>query len=282
MYNPEYTRTFYDTYGIAEWSRLDSTAYGRLQAIIHTDYIRRYIKTGDRVLDAGSGPGRFSIEMARLGAHITVLDISKKQLSLAKRKLAKAHLLDKVEEFTEADIVDMSAFKNGYFDVVVCFGGALSYVCEKHPQAAVELQRVTRKRGILLISVMSKLGSILGISRQAQMPILKEPNEDQPGIPALWNVLNTGNLPGFYSRTANMLHAYMHIFTADELKNLFKECKLLEIAGSNVTIGERFSSNEAIAKDAKAWSTLVEMERRLNTDPGLVNSGSHIILVARR
>jgi ubiquinone/menaquinone biosynthesis C-methylase UbiE len=282
MYDPQYTKTFYDTYGFAEWSRLENTAYGRLQAIIHTDYIRRYIKPGDRVLDAGSGPGRFSIEIARLGAQITVLDISKKQLSLAKQKLTKAHVLDQVEQFIEADIVDLSVFEDKYFDIVVCFGGALSYVCEKRRQAAAELQRVTKKRGTLLISVMSRMGTIVGVSRQADLPILKEPDKDEYGKPGLWHILKTGNIPGFYSRTAKMLHAPMHLFTGKELTNLFKECKLLEIAGSNVTIGERANSGETIATDGRAWSTLIDLERRLNTDPGLINVGSHLILVARR
>ena len=64
MYDADYTRTFYDAYGDIEWSRLEATAYGRLQGIIHTDLIRRYVSLGTRVLDAGCGPGRFSIAVA--------------------------------------------------------------------------------------------------------------------------------------------------------------------------------------------------------------------------
>ena len=53
MYNPEHTRTFYDAYVQAEWSCLEATAYGRLQAIIHAEFIHRYVSEGDCVLDAG-------------------------------------------------------------------------------------------------------------------------------------------------------------------------------------------------------------------------------------
>ena len=59
-YEPEYTRTFYDAYGSLEWDRLEVKAYGRLQAIIHADFIGRHIRQVDRVLDAGCGPGRFT------------------------------------------------------------------------------------------------------------------------------------------------------------------------------------------------------------------------------
>ena len=129
MYNPDYTRSFYDAYGASEWSRLGDDAYGRLQAIIHTDFINRLIHAGDRVLDAGCGPGRFVIAAAALGATVTALDLSDRQLQLPKEKIGEAGLLKRVDEFVRADITDLSMFSDESFDVVVCYGGALSYTC---------------------------------------------------------------------------------------------------------------------------------------------------------
>lgn len=70
MYNPDYTKRFYDAYGEREWARLERSAYFRLEAITHADFIHRYVKPGDRVLDAGSGPGRFSILLTQIGARV--------------------------------------------------------------------------------------------------------------------------------------------------------------------------------------------------------------------
>jgi hypothetical protein len=42
------------------------------------------------------------------------------------------------------------------------------------------------------------------------------------------------------------------------------------------------SSLEQAFADSHAWSNLVDLERKLNSDPGLVNGGTHIILAARR
>ena len=39
MYDPDHTRTFYDKYDTLEWDRLETTGYGRLQAIICADFI---------------------------------------------------------------------------------------------------------------------------------------------------------------------------------------------------------------------------------------------------
>ena len=181
MYDPKYVNTFYNAYGEFEWSRLEATPFGRLQAIIHEDFILRYVKSGDRVLDAGSGPGRFSITVARVGARVTVLDISDKQLEIAKQKIAEAGLLDRIERFIQADICDLSIFGDGQFDMVICYGGALSYVCEKRQNAAGELIRITKPGGIILVSVMSRLGTTQGAIRLPHMPTLENPDKSGPG-----------------------------------------------------------------------------------------------------
>jgi len=281
MYDPEYTKEFYNAYGDFEWARLEATPFGRLQAIIHEDFILRYLKSGDRVLDAGCGPGRFSISVARAGGKVTAFDISDKQLEIAKKKIAEAGCLDKIEKFIEGDICDLSQFKNGQFDMVICFGAVLTYVCEKRQQAAKELIRVTRPGGIILVGVGSRMGPILGQARSTDMTVLQDPDKDTAMGSGLWSVLETGYL-SFYSPRAKMMHARMHLYTAEELKSLFKGCKVLEVAGSNVTIPEAPHSGEQVAENPKTWATLVELEKKINHEPGLVDTGSHIILAVKK
>ena len=150
IYDAEYAGKFYDAYGTLEWDRLEATPYGRLQAIIHSEFIERYVCRDNRVLDAGCGPGRFTAVAAHIGADVTALDLSEGQLRLAKEKLGDAGLLSQVDAFVPADITDLSMFPNNHFDVVICYGGALSYVCEQRHQAASELVRVVRPGGTLL------------------------------------------------------------------------------------------------------------------------------------
>ncbi len=282
MYNPENTREFYNEYADAEWSRLERNAHGRLKAIIHEDFIRRYIKPGWRVLDAGSGPGRFSITAINSGAKVTVLDISDKQLELARQKILEAGAEKGVDQFIRGDISDLSVFPGSSFDMVICFGGALSYVCEKQQQAADELIRVTRPGCYVLVSVMSLLGAVISVADVPQMIMLTHPDKEIENIPPLWPVLESGDLPAFPSGNRKNPHAPMHLYTEKELRQLFSKCGVLETAGSNVTVKEYGASADTIYQDPKAWETLVEMEKRLNHDPGLVNSGNHIILVARK
>lgn len=280
-YDPEYTRTFYNAYGDFEWQRLEATPYGRLQAILHTGILESYVKPGDRVLDAGAGPGRFSIAAAKAGAKVTVLDISDKQIEIAKQKITEAGLNDSIENFIRADICNLSMFTDGEFDAVVCFGGALSYVCENRQKAADELIRVTKPGGTILVSVMSRLGPVIGEAQLPDIPNLKNP-DGKPGLPGIWPVIESKTLSGVFSRRVGMAHAPMHLYTAEELAGLFKRCMILETAASNAVIREFMPVNEQLAADPEVWATVIEMEKRLNHEPGLADTGSHIILAAAK
>ena len=277
MYDPDYTRKFYDAYGSHEWDRLDVTAYGILQAIIHADFIGRHIRQGDRVLDAGCGPGRFTTTVAKLGAAVTALDLSERQLELAEEKIGEAGLAEAVDAFVPGDITDLSSFPDGQFDAVVCYGGALSYVCGQRHRAASELVRVVRPGGILLTSVMSRYGAMANLVRGPVMDVLRDPEEEH-----VWRVAEDGDLLGFASTQVDMRHPPMHLFTSDELRRLLPGCRVLELAGSNVTTFEGSKTIDEVLGDQQAWATAVELERALNSRPGLVDNGSHIILAAQR
>lgn len=73
---------FYDEYGDREVTRLVETVRGRVSFEIHRRFLERFIQPGYRVLEIGSGPGRFTQILAELGATVTVTDLSPVQLEL--------------------------------------------------------------------------------------------------------------------------------------------------------------------------------------------------------
>jgi ubiquinone/menaquinone biosynthesis C-methylase UbiE len=277
QYAPAGTARFYDAYGEFEWLRLEARAYGRLQAIIHGDFLRQHVAPGHRVLDAGCGPGRFTIELVGLGARPVALDTSPLQLEAAVERCQAAGVRHQVEDFVEGDIMDLSAFDDKSFDAVVCFGGPLSYVCDKRRQAAAELVRVTRPGGLLLVSVMSRFGATCNVVRRAALDVLRHPAAGK-----VWSVLDRGELPGFPSRVPGEMHPPMHLYSSGELAALFDSCNVLALAGSNVAAVEGDPAFEEVAADADAWAAAVEVERRLCQQPGLVDTGSHLIAVVQR
>ena len=184
---------------------------------------------------------------------------------------------DAVEALVAADIADLSMFPDGHFDAVICYGGALSYVCEQRHAAAAELVRVVRPGGTLLVSVMSRLGSMAALVRRPQMNVLEDPEGWY-----VWEVAEHGDLPGFPSTAIDLEHPAMHMYTSDELRGLLTGCHVVDLAGSNVTTSGESSAPDEVLDSPEAWATAVELERSLNRRPGLVDSGTHLIMVARK
>src|SRR5213592_804385 len=93
----ERVRAHFDATGDAEWDRPAATPRDRVSFELHRRMLAEFIGAGDRVLEIGAGPGRFTIELARLGARVTVTDISPVQLASNERRVRDAGCDDAVE-----------------------------------------------------------------------------------------------------------------------------------------------------------------------------------------
>ncbi len=76
-------KDYYDALGEKEWDRLTETVRGRVSLEIHRRFLRRFVSPGSRVLEVGAGPGRFTLELAAIGAQVVVTDVSEVQLGLS-------------------------------------------------------------------------------------------------------------------------------------------------------------------------------------------------------
>jgi len=153
-WDPARTAAFFDDYGEQEWTRFEDGRATAPSLATHIRLLERYVRDGDRALDAGCGPGRFTLELQRLGATVTALDISPRQIELLRQRVPDA-------DAQVGDITDLSRFADDTFDVAVCYGGPLSYLLDEAPVAVSELARVTKPGGHLLVSVMSLGGAAL-------------------------------------------------------------------------------------------------------------------------
>ncbi|RLG63977.1 class I SAM-dependent methyltransferase, partial [archaeon] len=155
-----HVKRFYDEHAEYEWKRLFQDAYHQLEWIVTWHFLNKYLPSKGLVLDAGGGPGRYTIELAKRGYEVILLDISPKCLDIAKREIEKAEVGHKVKGIIEGSIVDLGLFKDNMFDAVLCLGGPLSHLIEKpeREKAADELVRVCKRNAPLFISVINRYG----------------------------------------------------------------------------------------------------------------------------
>ena len=96
---------FYDAYGDKERHRHEQPS-GRVALAVHCGFLDELVRADDLVLDAGAGPGRFTIDLARRGARVHVGDLSPVPLDLNRLHVDVARHDDAA---VTRDVLDVSA-----------------------------------------------------------------------------------------------------------------------------------------------------------------------------
>ncbi|NRA29186.1 MAG: magnesium protoporphyrin IX methyltransferase [Parvularculaceae bacterium] len=125
--------TYFDRTASDAWAKLTSDApVSKIRATVRAgrDAIRQQVLdwlpkdlSGARLLDAGCGPGQFSLEAARRGADILAVDLSPTLLGLAQQR-AEAMGLGQRVRFLAGDMLDPH---HGDFDYVVAMDSLIHY-----------------------------------------------------------------------------------------------------------------------------------------------------------
>ncbi len=265
-YDAHRAADFFDEYGEQEWTRFDQVRMGPASLGVHVDYLRRFVRAGDRVLDIGAGPGRFTIELARIGAEVVVADVSPVQLELNREKVVEAGCEAHVADRVVADVTDLSLFEDASFDEAVCYGGPLSYVVEQADRAVAELVRVVRPGGHLLVSVMSLIGAV---SHDTD-GVLELATRD--GAAKLEEIVATGVLP----QEPGYGHLPMRLFRWRELEELLSRHG--EVVAGAAT-GLLRPSEPPTTPELQ--QLLLEVELDLGREPGAIDGGEHLLAVLR-
>lgn len=261
----------FDEYADAEWSRHETSPFARVSFHVHRHYLGRFVRPGDRVLEVGAGAGRFTVELVRLGARVTVVDISSEQLRLNEEHLAEAGLEGAVEARLLADVLDLSRLEDRAFDATVCYGGPLSWVLDGADRALDELLRVTRAGGHVLLGVMSKFGTL-----QAFLATAAEEIEEY-GLQEMQDIVETGYLPDNHSTLGPL-----HLYTWTELRGLLERhpCDLVVASAANfLSIGNDETCERWIRDDPAMWERFLAWEVASCAEPGAIDGGTHIIAV---
>lgn len=149
--------------------------------IIQKDHIERKLLENldgiSTVFDGGAGSGRFSILLAKKGLKVTHFDISQPMIDKARELAEKEGVSDKIT-FVKGALEDLSAYKDGEFDLVMSFDAPISYTYPNQERVLSELVRIAGKR--IIISVSSRLGSLPYLANPIQKNqfILDENSKD--------------------------------------------------------------------------------------------------------
>jgi ubiquinone/menaquinone biosynthesis C-methylase UbiE len=145
----------------------------RTEFITTTYILNKYIKAGWRILDLGAGTGIYTIYYANRGCPVTAIDIVPRHIEILNTKLKAFPNLDVTAQAGDAQ--DLSRFRDGSFDVVLCMGPL--YNLKETGRCIKECLRVLKSKGILAASYGNKNESFEMDSRYKDLFIDRTPEE---------------------------------------------------------------------------------------------------------
>ena len=149
-------RDYYDSAPEREWERLDA-GLSRIEFASTLRLIAKYFPGGGAVCDIGSGPGRYSIELARRGYRVTLFDLSGKLLQRAERAFASEGM--SATGFIHGDARDLGVLTDESFDAVLLLG-PLYHLIERddRAQALREMIRILEPGGRAIVAFLNSWG----------------------------------------------------------------------------------------------------------------------------
>ncbi|MEO6120813.1 MAG: class I SAM-dependent methyltransferase [Acidimicrobiales bacterium] len=260
---------YFDALGDKEWDRLESDLRSRVSLEMHRRFLRRWVGPGMRVLEIGAGPGRFTIELARLGCRVVASDISEVQLELNKHHVDEAGLNAQVERRQRLDVRDLGDLPSGSFDAVVAYGGPLSYVFDDAPRALAECLRVVVPGGAVVASVMSLPGSAR-FFRPSFAPTI-----EAVGLETFDGFLGMGD-----QRVIEAAGAHpCQLFSSADIDEMAHRAgaEVLALAASNwLSLGDA-AALARLHDDERWWDRFLDWEETMSSLPGAVDGGTHLL-----
>jgi SAM-dependent methyltransferase len=264
-------KEFYTSQVREEWRRLVKNAYHRLEFETTLHYLDKYLPQHGLILDAGGGPGRYTLELAKKGYEVVLLDATQANLDFAKRQIRRHGLQTKVKEITAGSIVDLSRFNNDTFDAVLCSGGPLSHILDPHNRelAIGELMRVAKPGVPIFVSVIGRL-AVLGVI------LMEGPHEIE--LPHFKELLQTGDYFGGHGFTA------CHFFLPEELRGEFTRegLQIMELAGLEGISSNHVKELNRLAKDENRFRIWLDAHYQTCTHPAVVGTSEHMLIVCHK
>ena len=151
----EIIRDYYNKMVEVEWNRIA----GRPEFLLTCRFIDRYARPGDRVLDIGGGPGRYSLYLAEKGCDVTLFDLSDENVRFAVEQ-AKARNVKLNAVAGDARMVDQNFTEQ--FDHILLMGPMYHLLEESDRVRAVEAAlRLLKPGGVIFISFINLFAGMI-------------------------------------------------------------------------------------------------------------------------
>ena len=147
---------FYDAHGDDEAERLDLPLQ-RIELEATLRLVEKYFPSHGRVCDIGAGPGRYSVELARRGYRVSLVDLSGVLLDLARKAFAAQSF--KADDFHHGDARNLSFLPSRWFDAALVLGPMYHIVDKAERRKALdEVRRILKPGAVAIVAYLNSWG----------------------------------------------------------------------------------------------------------------------------
>ena len=123
--------------------------HGKVEFLVTTKYIDKYLKKNDRILEIGCGTGRYTLHYAHKNHRVDAIDLMVEHLEVLNNNM----LPDDEIHAVQGNALDLSFYADETFDVTLLLGPMYHlFTLEDKIQCLSEAVRVTKKGGILFVA----------------------------------------------------------------------------------------------------------------------------------
>ncbi|MCJ7716293.1 MAG: class I SAM-dependent methyltransferase [Anaerolineales bacterium] len=220
------------------------------------------------LIDIGSGPGRYSIELAQNNYHITLVDISQASLALAKEKASEVGVdFIAVIQQNATNLADIS---DESFDGVLLFGPLYHLITEDQRRNAVlEAKRVLKPGKPIFAAFITRFAPFRNSASEQPDWVINN-NEYAHQLLESGRHTEGKEFPDAY---------FAH---PDEVQPLMEDCgfETIKVIGcEGIVAGHEEEVNKLQGLD---WETWVDLNYKLGQDPSLFGASDHMLYIGKK
>ena len=252
-----------------EWERLQSTPITRIEYLITRHCLQRHLPGSGLILDAGCGPGRYTIDLAQQGYRVVMFDLVREMLQLGRAKVASSGLGARVTNPVEGDIAALP-YAEGAFDAVLCLGAPLSHLtaAQERTRAVNEFARVLRPGGTAFLTGIGRLAAYRGAIYWRD-----------------WSFFDQYLTAEARASGIAQGSQVWYMFAPAELESLIEDAglEIVDRVGCEGLAQYLPMAHLAqIEADRKRWPAWVEMLIETCNEPTIVGMSNHLLVIARK
>lgn len=161
-------KEYYNNCVEEEWERI----HNQPEFMITIRFLDRYIQPGDKVLDIGGGPGRYSLYLAEKGCDVTLFDLSEENVAFARLKADELNL--KLTGIC-GDACVINDIVEGEFDHILLMGPMYHLLEEPDRVKAVNAAlSLLKNNGVIFVSFINMYATMVYLMRENPAAIISD------------------------------------------------------------------------------------------------------------